>query len=83
MDEYLRPFVTSLPSHVKDTIQFLQILDSLYLLEHAILTMIDVEALYGLIPHSKGLAAVKHVTNVGSEGDSAYNEFILKKLYSP
>lgn len=76
MDEHLRPYVTALPSYVKDTIHFLQILNSLHISEHSVFVTIDVEALSSSIPHSKAL----YIINLGGERDSAYNEFILSLL---
>lgn len=77
VDEFLKPFVSSLPSFVKDTIHFLKILEDLYIPQLAILVTIDVEALYNLIPHSKGLVTIQHIIGVDSAGNSSYNCFIL------
>lgn len=60
VDEVLKPFVSFLPSFVRDTLHFLQIIDKLKNPEHALLVTIDVESLYSSIPHEKGVAAIKH-----------------------
>lgn len=74
VDEYLRRYVTSLPSYVKDTFHFLQILDNLCIPDYSILVTTDVEALYSSIPHEKGLTTIKHILHQGGNIDPTYNE---------
>ena len=50
-----------LPSYIRDSKHFLQLLESLpYLLENAILVTADVTSLYTNIPHRKGIECVLH-----------------------
>lgn len=60
----LRPFVSKLPSHIKDTADFLRKLETLgFLHDDDLLVTIDVSSLYTSIPHKDGLEAVEHTLN--------------------
>lgn len=58
----------------------LQIPDNLHIPEHSILVTIDVEALYSLIPHDKGLVGIMHILHTKATHEQAYNEFIIPLL---
>lgn len=58
VDRLLQPLVEGLPSHIKDTIHLLQILDGLHVKGDTLLVDIDVEALYSSIPHDLGLSVI-------------------------
>lgn len=73
VDEQLRPHVINLQSYVKDTINFLQIIDNLHIPENAYLVTIDVEALYSSILRDKGIAAIKHILHQRNELDHGYS----------
>ncbi|CAJ0915644.1 unnamed protein product [Ranitomeya imitator] len=60
IDNILRPFVTSLPSYVRDTSDLLQKIDGIVVEQGTILGSIDVEALYSSIPHTMGLKALEY-----------------------
>ncbi|XP_073399915.1 uncharacterized protein [Dendrobates tinctorius] len=57
VDYYLKPLVTTLPSHILDTTAALRRLDQLHLGDDMILVTADVEALYTSIRHDQGLRA--------------------------
>lgn len=59
IDCILSPFVEALPSYIRDTIDLLKRLDGIVTDETALITSIDVEALYSSIPHKWGLKAVE------------------------
>lgn len=59
LDQILRPFVTSLPSYLRDTTDLLLKLEGVSFEGETLLCSIDVEALYSLIPHDCGIRAVK------------------------
>ena len=64
VDHHLKPLVSSIPSFVKDTNDFLHKLRNMEtLLEGAILVSLDVVGLYPHIPHAEGLEAIRHVIN--------------------
>lgn len=60
VDKILNPFVPLLPSYIKDTAHFLQILDSIQDVQPGdYLMTIDVSALYTNIPHVEGIQAAQ------------------------
>ena len=61
VDSILKPFVTALPSHVKDTTHFLNLIHDLHLPTNHTLMTIDVSSLYTNIPHNEGLEACKEL----------------------
>ena len=59
VDHVLKPHVTSLPSHVKDTTHFLNHLSTLDVPDNHFLMTIDVSSLYTNIPHNEGIDACR------------------------
>lgn len=60
LDRILRPYVARLPSHIKDTRDFLCKLQSLGPLhDDDIMVTIDVSSLYTSIPHEEGIESVR------------------------
>ena len=60
----LKPLVQSLPSHVKDTAHFLNLLSTMMVPNDHIMMTIDVSSLYTNIPHNEGIDACKqHLLN--------------------
>ncbi|XP_077118798.1 uncharacterized protein LOC143774899 [Ranitomeya variabilis] len=59
IDSKLQPLVLSLPSYLKDTGEFLRLMDGVSLGDEELLVTADVESLYTSIRHSDGLRAVK------------------------
>ena len=59
VDHTLKPLVQRLPSHVKDTAHFLNLLNTITVPPHHILMTIDVSSLYTNIPHNEGIEACK------------------------
>ena len=58
---FIQPLVEILPSYIRDSKHFLQLLESLPpLLENAILVTADVTSLYTNIPHEEGIESVLH-----------------------
>lgn len=54
VDDYLRPYVNALSSHIQDTGDLICTLDGIDVPEGAWLVTLDVEALYNSIPHDRG-----------------------------
>jgi hypothetical protein len=55
IDFHLRPFVENLPSHIKDTTDYLTKMENLAIPENTTLVTMDVTSLYTNIPHDDGL----------------------------
>ena len=64
VDHHLKPLVSSIPSFVKDTNDFLhKLLDMETLPEGAILVTLAAVGLYPHIPHAESLEAIRHALN--------------------
>ena len=61
IDFHLRPFVENLPSHIKDTIDYLKKMENLTIPENTTLVTMDVTFLYTNIPHDDGIAACRKI----------------------
>ena len=59
VDNQIRPYVHRIPSYIKDSTHFLNIIKDTQLDEQDLLVTIDVSALYTSIPHADG---IKHLT---------------------
>lgn len=79
VDRLLQPLVEALPSHIKDTIHLLQILDGLHVDGDTFLVAIDVEALYSSIPHDLGLSVI-HVLLHSYRYPDSLVEFTVSSL---
>ncbi|XP_053548919.1 cilia- and flagella-associated protein 46-like [Bombina bombina] len=60
VDRFLKPFLLTLTSYVKDTSDLLRKLDGLEVEPDVLLVSLDVEGLYSSIPHEVGLKAARH-----------------------
>ena len=60
VDHFIQPLLPKLKSYVKDSGQFLWILDNLNLPQDAILCKLDVTSLYTNIPNEQGIQAIKY-----------------------
>ncbi|XP_053555834.1 olfactory receptor 10C1-like [Bombina bombina] len=60
VDHFLRPFLNTLPSYIKDTGDLLKKLDGIKVSTETLLVSLDVEGLYSSIPHKEGLKAAEH-----------------------
>ncbi len=60
IDYFLKPYVQSLPSYVKDTTDVLNKLNQVHDIPWDFMVTMDVETLYTNIDHSEGLRAVNH-----------------------
>jgi hypothetical protein len=61
IDFHLRPFVENLPSHIKDTTDYLKKMENLTIPENTTLVTMDVTFLYTNIPHDDGIAACRKI----------------------
>ena len=59
IDYYLGPLVKKIPSHVKDTNDFLSKLRAIRVTSESLLVTLDVTSLYTNIPHEEGLDACR------------------------
>ena len=57
VDAHLRQFTPRIPSYVKDTTHFINIMRNIQLDPEVLLVTIDVSSLYTNIPHIEGIAA--------------------------
>ncbi|CAJ0951533.1 unnamed protein product, partial [Ranitomeya imitator] len=80
LDDVLRPFVVSLPSYIRDTMDLLRKLEGISLEPGTLLASIDVEALYSSIPHEHGIGGVRHFINTRGCQFNAHNKLILTLL---
>ncbi|XP_056397544.1 uncharacterized protein LOC130292572 [Hyla sarda] len=80
LDEILRPFVISLPSYLRDTMDLLLKVQDITLERDSFLCSIDVEALYSSIPHDFGIKAVAHFLRSRSTHFHPHNQFVLTLL---
>ena len=91
LDYYLKPIVSTLPSFIKDTNHFLQMVldDQRTIPVDATLVTLDVKALYTNIPNDEGIGACLKAINDHYHNDSPLPlhyleqmiEFILKRNY--
>jgi hypothetical protein len=58
---HLRPIVENLPSHMKDTTDYLKKMKNLTIPENTTLVTLDVTSLYANIPHDDGIAACRTI----------------------
>ena len=64
VDHFLQPLVTKLPSHIRDTTDFLNKLQRMPMLPPgSLLVTLDVSSLYTNIPHNEGIVACKEALN--------------------
>lgn len=67
-------------SYVKDTLHFLQMIENVVIPESVYLVTIDVESLYNNIPHTKSLAAIRHVLLQQNMAQWKFNKCIFVML---
>ena len=60
VDRWLQPHVKRLPSYLKDTTEFLRLIETTELPNNCLLASIDVSSLYTNIPHNDGIQNVLH-----------------------
>jgi hypothetical protein len=60
VDKWLQNYVHKLPSYLKDSTQFINLIESQTLPHDCFLASIDVSSLYTNIPHSEGVQSVLH-----------------------
>ncbi|XP_040272050.1 uncharacterized protein LOC120988574 [Bufo bufo] len=80
VDEFLAPFIPSLPSYIRDTKDVVIRLQDIQVTSQTKLASLDVEALYTNIRHDLGIKAVSTFLSTKSTQFSAHSEFILTLL---
>lgn len=80
VDKYLAPHVVALPSYIKDTIHLLRILDGQTLPTNTWLVALDVESLYNIIPHNRGISVIKKLIRERGPQYDTYGDFVLDLL---
>ena len=82
LDHVLQPIVQKIPSYIKDSYSFLEILSNIKLPpnpEHPVLiATIDVKSLYSEIPMDEGLAALEHFLNQRDPQSKPSTAFLTK-----
>jgi hypothetical protein len=61
IDFHLRPFVENLPSHIKDTTDYLMKMENITIPENTTLVTMDVTSLCTNIPHDDGIAECRKI----------------------
>ena len=61
MDSHLRQYTPRVPSYIKDTTHFTNIMKIIQLDPEDLLVTIDVSSLYTNIPHNEGIAAINRM----------------------
>ena len=86
VDYFLQPYIPAIPSHIKDTSDFIHKINAIGSIPAgALLVTIDVVALYPSIPHSDGLRALReflterHLPTSVVSGICEMAELVLKK----
>ena len=60
VDKWLQTYVHKLPSYLKDSTQFINLIESQTFPHNCFLASIDVSSLYTNIPHNEGVQSVLH-----------------------
>ena len=60
VDKWLQPYVKQLPSHIKDSSDFINLIENTPLPTNILLASIDVSSLYTNIPHDEGIQSTLH-----------------------
>ena len=61
VDSHLRQYTPRIPSYIKDTTHFINIMKNIQLDPEDLLVTIDVSSLYTNIPHNQGIAAINRM----------------------
>ncbi|CAJ0967291.1 unnamed protein product [Ranitomeya imitator] len=80
VDQVLCPFVTAMPSYLRDTSDLLLKLEGVNLGRDTWLTSIDIEALYSSIPHWAGIEGVRFFLQQRSIRCGEHNDFVITLL---
>lgn len=70
VDYFLQPCVTSLPSHTKDSIDFIKTLQVQPIQDNNLMVTMDIESLYTNVPIEEGLRAAEHFLHQQNSGNS-------------
>lgn len=78
VDFFIKPFVHSLPSYIRDSTDFINKISELHDLSDAsVLLTLDITSLYTNISHEKGLIALRHYLSL-REDSSPPSDFIIQ-----
>uniref|UniRef100_A0A8C5P9M3 Reverse transcriptase domain-containing protein n=1 Tax=Leptobrachium leishanense TaxID=445787 RepID=A0A8C5P9M3_9ANUR len=80
VDLFLQPIVREIPSHLKDTLDMLKLINNLKLENNDILVTCDVNALYSNIPHLMGANVVHNEISKTNRMNYDQISFILKSI---
>ena len=61
MDSHLKQYTPRIPSYIKDTTHFINIMKNIQLDPEDLLVTIDISSLYTNIPHNEGIAAINRM----------------------
>ena len=78
-DFHIRPFVENLPSHIKDTTDYLKKIENLTIPENIKLFTMDVTSLYTNIPHNDGITACRKIWEQRTVQESP-TEYLVEML---
>ena len=80
VDTYLKKYTPRIPSYIKDTTHFLNILEHLEVQNTDLIVTIDVKSLYTNIPHTEGIAAITRMLEE-TDLDTLQKMFISNLAY--
>ena len=67
VDKWLQPYVKKLTSYLKDSTDFINLIETLTLPNHCLLASIDVSSLYTNIPHEEGIQSALYYLKTNQE----------------
>ena len=77
VDHHIRPLVPNIPTYVKNTTQFLNLIKDIEIQSQELLETIDVSILYMHIPHMESIIAINKILEENST-DPFMNTFICR-----
>uniref|UniRef100_A0A8C5WJC8 Reverse transcriptase domain-containing protein n=1 Tax=Leptobrachium leishanense TaxID=445787 RepID=A0A8C5WJC8_9ANUR len=80
LDRQLQPYVTTTETYLRDTIEMINVLTDVDWKDGDILVTSDVQSLYTIIPHNKGIEAAKFFLEKGQKLQPEQIDFILKGI---
>ncbi|KAM4048601.1 LOW QUALITY PROTEIN: uncharacterized protein ACNLHF_011402 [Anomaloglossus baeobatrachus] len=81
LDEILNPFVTSLSSYIRDSMDFIKRIKGVTVDSGTFLASIDVETLYSSIPHDQGMRAIEYFLSTRGQQFETHKQLILSLLH--
>ena len=80
VDQHIRPLVPHIPTYIKDTTHFINLIEGIELAPTDLLVTIDVSALYTSIPHNEGLLAMNKLLEE-HQVDTLHRTFLCRLAY--